>query len=127
MTNQEWQDKKKRDQELEVARKETPPIEQTTPPEVIPDDEPKSQDTEDESLGKKDVDSDMNDTILPKFGTVTIAKLNVRSEPSKQGEVVTILDQENVVKILWQQDGWASVLVPSGLKGYVMTEYINID
>lgn len=65
---------------------------------------------------------------IAKAGTVTNChRLNIRKEPSLEAEILRVLFQGDDVEILDEStpDGWLSVILSDGTKGYTMKDYIN--
>lgn len=54
------------------------------------------------------------------------AKLNVRSKPSTNGDVVTILNAGDEISIDVDKstDGWLKIRTVNGVKGYCMSEFV---
>ena len=63
-----------------------------------------------------------------KAGTVTNCfRLNIRKEPRSDAEILKVISKGTDVEIVDEStpDGWISVILSDGTKGYTMTEYIN--
>lgn len=77
-----------------------------------------------------DVTPEPEATVEPVIGIVSGAKrLNVRSEPSTDGEVVCILPEGSKVMIDTDlsTEGWYNVYTEAGLDGYCMSDYVKIE
>lgn len=62
-----------------------------------------------------------------KEGVVNCSKLNVRKEPNKESEVLSIIDENKVVKILDDSDKvFYKVMISENIEGYCMKKFINI-
>lgn len=61
-------------------------------------------------------------------GTVKCKRLNVRKEPSKDAEVLCIIEEQTELQIDLKEstDAFFKVQTASGIDGYCMKEYINI-
>ena len=65
---------------------------------------------------------------ITKAGTVTNThRLNIRKEPSLDAEIVKVISKGTDVEIVDEPtaDGWISVVLSDGTKGYTMKDYIN--
>jgi uncharacterized protein YgiM (DUF1202 family) len=58
---------------------------------------------------------------------ISSGKLNLRTSPSKSGEILCILNPGEELLIEDLADGWAHVYTSSGAYGYVMSEYISLN
>ena len=62
----------------------------------------------------------------PEYGKVIGGKLNLRAEPDKDSDILTILDNDFVVTIVGKNYGSYYKVVVSGITGYCAKEYIKI-
>lgn len=65
---------------------------------------------------------------IAKAGTVTNChRLNIRKEPNKDSEILKVIFKGDDVEIVDEStpDGWLSVVLSDGTKGYTMKDYIN--
>ncbi|WP_342042932.1 N-acetylmuramoyl-L-alanine amidase [Bacillus sp. OTU2372] len=60
-------------------------------------------------------------------GTINTFSLNVRERPSVSSSVVGYLKSGTKITIHLEQDGWAKIVSPSGLSGWVNERYIAKD
>lgn len=66
-----------------------------------------------------------DDGIL--IGFVNVPKLNLRKEPSTEGEVIRELDESAVLEIeKLEDDLWLKVTTADDVTGFVMSEYVTI-
>lgn len=68
--------------------------------------------------------------VKPKTGTVTgCNKLNVRSEPRIDADVVAILDAKSEVQINAAKSNkeWVCVCTVTGIDGYCMRKFVNTN
>ena len=54
------------------------------------------------------------------------AKLNVRKGPSKDDEVVAVIDKDQEIEVITEVAGWYNVRIAGGIFGYCMTKFITI-
>ncbi len=59
--------------------------------------------------------------------TVDAAKLNLRSGPSVDNDIIVTLDKGYRLTILETSEGWYKVLTPAGTKGWVHSDYVNLE
>lgn len=59
--------------------------------------------------------------------TVGAAKLNLRSGPGVDNDVIVTLDKGYKLAILEASEGWYKVLTPAGTKGWVHSDYVNLE
>ena len=67
-----------------------------------------------------------------KTGKVNVAILNLRSEPSMNGEVKSVLNFDDEVTIIvtgskYETEGWFKVKTVKGDIGFVVAQFINGD
>lgn len=82
-----------------------------------------------ESIEEIEQSISMTDTFdsLNKKGFIICKKLNMRKRPSKEAEVLKILEGETEVEILDDTDnGWYKVCVGENERGFCMKEFIRI-
>lgn len=63
------------------------------------------------------------------FGVVTgCAKLNIREEPNRDAEIVTVVAKDTKLKVDMETfDGeWIAVCTASGIQGFCMVDYIDV-
>ena len=60
----------------------------------------------------------------PSIYKVISNKLNVRKEPSKESEILCVLDIDSELLVENITNGWAHGYIEVGLKGYVMADFI---
>lgn len=113
---------------------ETPKVEEVTQPESTIVEEP----TTDEAVVETPTEveeppvvdelppiADPVETEPAVVGIVTPAHLNIRSEASKDSDIVSILNKNDEVKIVEELDGFYKVFY-NGLIGYCVKEFISI-
>ena len=54
------------------------------------------------------------------------AKLNVRKGPSKDDEVVAVIDKDQEIEVITEVAGWYNVRIAGGIFGYCMSKFITI-
>lgn len=74
---------------------------------------------------------EVNNVEVPETtnGVVTgCAKLNVRKEPSKEAEVLCVINELSAVVVTVEEstEDFYKVCTPSGIEGYCMKKFINI-
>ena len=69
-------------------------------------------------ISERYVDKD-NGTVLPN-------RLNVRGGPSEAYNVLGRVEHGTKVEVLEYKDGWVSIVPPTGIYGYVSSEYLQI-
>ena len=62
---------------------------------------------------------------VEKYAKVIVGKLNVRKDPSKTSEVLTIVNRDTNLKIISNEKTWAKIVTPYGIEGFVMLEFLN--
>lgn len=60
------------------------------------------------------------------MGYVLVRKLYLRSEPTLDSEVVTILNQNDELMIISEDSDWCNVYTASGQEGFCKKEFIRI-
>ena len=75
---------------------------------------------------KEEVIEQVEETNTKKFVVVTTDRLNVRKGPSKDTEVLNIVskDEKLVINNPKLGKGFYSITTSSGIKGYVMKEFV---
>lgn len=76
------------------------------------------------------VNETVDTVVLPKtiIGTVTnCSKLNVRSKPATDAEVVTVLnsDSEVIIDPARSTNEWLKITTTAGVEGYCMRKFVN--
>lgn len=71
-----------------------------------------------EPKGKQDPIPDATFRVKP-------SKLNVRNKPSKDGEILCVLNKGETLKIKTPKDGWARVYTAADIKGFVMVQFLE--
>jgi uncharacterized protein YgiM (DUF1202 family) len=66
-------------------------------------------------------------TTIQKAGIIATSVLNVRSTPSTNSRVLTILKRGTSVNILESKNGWYTIKLPSGKTGYISSKYVSIN
>ena len=103
-----------------MATKKTKPIVEEVKEEIVaPVEEVK------EEL-KEEVIAPVEETNTKKFVVVTTDRLNVRKGPSKDTEVLNIVSKDEKLLINDPKliEGFYSITTSSGIKGYVMKEFV---
>jgi len=59
--------------------------------------------------------------------TVDTEKLNLRSGPGTSNEVIVTLEKGYKLTILETSEDWYKVLTPAGTKGWVHSDYVNLE
>lgn len=54
-------------------------------------------------------------------------RLNLRENPSKESNVLYILKKDSSVEILEEVDEWFKVVTESGIEGYCMRDFIDVE
>lgn len=54
-------------------------------------------------------------------------RLNLRESPSKESNVLYILKKDSSVEILEEIDEWFKVVTESGIEGYCMRDFIDVE
>lgn len=74
-------------------------------------------------------ENDKTPLVTAVYGkVVNCYKLNIRKKPSQDSESLRVIDVNDSVEILNESttDGWLSVLLSDGTKGYTMKDYIKV-
>ena len=107
----------------EEAKSETPETNKNG--EVQDDGKPGIPDSDSNEDPKEDDDSD-----TPASDIATVAncdRLNVRTQPNKEGKVLCILDKGDLLGAYTPiNDEWLNVITSTGIEGFVMKEFIEI-
>lgn len=105
-----------------MATKKTKPIVKETKEEIIaPVEEVKIEEA------KEEIVAPVEETNTKKFVVVTTDRLNVRKGPSKDTEVLNIVSKDEKLLINDPKlvKGFYSITTSSGIKGYVMKEFVK--
>ena len=108
-----------------MAAKKTKPIVEEAKEEIIaPIEEVKVEEVKEEV--KEEVIAPVEETNTKKFVIVTTDRLNVRKGPSKDTEVLNIVSKDEKLLINDPKlvKGFYSITTSSGIKGYVMKEFV---
>lgn len=62
---------------------------------------------------------------VEEFAVVIASKLNVRKNPNKTSEVLTIVNRDANLKIISHEKTWAKIVTPYGIEGFVMVKFLN--
>ena len=103
-----------------MAAKKTKPIVEEVKEEIVaPVEEVKEE-------VKEEVIAPVEETNTKKFVVVTTDRLNVRKGPSKDTEVLNIVSKDEKLLINDPKliEGFYSITTSSGIKGYVMKEFV---
>ena len=102
-----------------AAKKTKPIIEEVKEEIVAPVEEVKEE-------VKEEVIAPVEETNTKKFVIVTTDRLNVRKGPSKDTEVLNIVSKDEKLLINNPKlvKGFYSITTSSGIKGYVMKEFV---
>ena len=109
-----------------MAAKKTKPIVKEVKEEiVVPVEEVKVEEVKIEEA-KEEIVSQVEETNTKKFVVVTTDRLNVRKGPSKDTEVLNIVSKDEKLLINDPKliEGFYSITTSSGIKGYVMKEFV---
>ena len=114
-----------------MAAKKTKPIveevkeEIVTPVEEVKIKEAKVEETKEEIIEPIEEEK-VEETNTKKFVVVTTDRLNVRKGPSKDTEVLNIVSKDEKLLINDPKlvKGFYSITTSSGIKGYVMKEFV---
>ena len=109
-----------------MAAKKTKPIVKEVKEEiVVPVEEVKVEEVKIEEA-KEEIVSPVEETNTKKFVVVTTDRLNVRKGPSKDTEVLNIVSKDEKLLINDPKliEGFYSITTSSGIKGYVMKEFV---
>ena len=78
-----------------------------------------------EETPKVEPKKDTTQDNIVKLGTVKgVSQLRVRNKP--EGDILYLISENSVVKILEDHDGWWFVETAPGRQGYVMKAYIQV-
>ena len=103
-----------------MATKKTKPIVEEVKEEIVaPVEEVKEE-------AKEEIVAPVEETNTKKFVVVTTDRLNVRKGPSKDTEVLNIVSKDEKLLINDPKliEGFYSITTSSGIKGYVMKEFV---
>ena len=109
-----------------MAAKKTKPIVKEVKEEIVaPVEEVKVEEVKIEEA-KEEIVSLVEETNTKKFVVVTTDRLNVRKGPSKDTEVLNIVSKDEKLLINDPKliEGFYSITTSSGIKGYVMKEFV---
>lgn len=105
------------------------PIEQVIEPEEDTEEVTSTEETEKSEESKEtEVESEVEPEVH-NTGVVTANKLNVRKEPSKESEVLCIIEKDEEVTLSDEEasyEDFYKVITSTGVEGYCVKEYINI-
>ena len=104
-----------------MAAKKTKPIVEEVKEEIVaPVEEVKNEEV------KEEIVAPVEETNTKKFVAVTTDRLNVRKGPSKDTEVLNIVSKDEKLLINDPKlvKGFYSITTSSGIKGYVMKEFV---
>lgn len=56
-------------------------------------------------------------------------RVNIRKEPNRECEVITILNYGDTVTVYPEKsiDGWSFIVIPDGREGFCMKEFIDLE
>ena len=54
-------------------------------------------------------------------------RLNLRENPSKESNVLCVLNKDSAVEILEELNDWFRVVTESGIEGFCMRDFINTE
>ena len=108
-----------------MAAKKTKPIVEEVKEEIIAPVEEVKEEVKIEEV-KEEVVAPIEETNTKKFVVVTTDRLNVRKGPSKDTEVLNIVSKDEKLLINNSKliEGFYSITTSSGIKGYVMKEFV---
>ena len=108
-----------------MAAKKTKPIVEEVKEEIIAPVEEVKEEVKIEEV-KEEVVAPIEETNTKKFVVVTTDRLNVRKGPSKDTEVLNIVSKDEKLLINNPKliKGFYSITTSSGIKGYVMKEFV---
>lgn len=66
------------------------------------------------------------DNIFESYGRVNASGVNVRSQASTDGDVVTVLDAGTVVTVSAFEDGWYAITCQYGTEGYIRSDFLDL-
>lgn len=103
-----------------MAAKKTKPIVEEVKEEIV------AQVEEVKEEVKEEVIAPVEETNTKKFVVVTTDRLNIRKGPSKDTEVLNIVSKDEKLLINDPKlvKGFYSITTSSGIKGYVMKEFV---
>lgn len=125
LDSKEGMEKYKKLKETKSVRetfKEEKGIEKFAPrPEVKEDDNEKIQNVQEKEPEVKEETS----APVEKVGTVKgVSQLRVREKP--EGDILYLISEKSIVKILEEHDGWLKVETAPGRQGFVMRQFIEV-
>ena len=109
-----------------MAAKKTKPIVKEVKEEIVaPVEEVKIEEAKIEEA-KEEIVAPVEEINTKKFVVVTTDRLNVRKGPSKDTEVLNIVSKDEKLLINNSKliEGFYSITTSSGIKGYVMKEFV---
>ena len=108
-----------------MAAKKTKPIVEEVKEEIIAPVEEVKEEVKIEEV-KEEVVAPVEEINTKKFVVVTTDRLNVRKGPSKDTEVLNIVSKDEKLLINNSKliEGFYSITTSSGIKGYVMKEFV---
>ena len=108
-----------------MAAKKTKPIVKEVKEEIVAPVEEVKEEVKIEEV-KEEVVAPVEETNTKKFVVVTTDRLNVRKGPSKDTEVLNIVSKDEKLLINDPKliEGFYSITTSSGIKGYVMKEFV---
>lgn len=103
-----------------MAAKKTKPIVEEVKEEIVAP-------VEEAKVEEEEVVAPVEETNTKKFVVVTTDRLNVRKGPSKDTEVLNIVSKDEKLLINDPKliEGFYSITTSSGIKGYVMKEFVK--
>lgn len=69
----------------------------------------------------------MADSVGNRVAEVATVTLKVREKPSTDSTVVTLVAQEDDLKVMKEQDGWTKVRINEKESGFVSNDYVNLQ
>lgn len=66
------------------------------------------------------------DNIFESYGRVNADGVNLRSEASTDGDIVTTLDNGTVVTVNGFEDGWFAITCKYGTEGYIRSDFLDL-
>ena len=108
-----------------MAAKKTKPIVEEVKEEIVAPVEEVKEEVKEEA--KEEIVAPVEETNTKKFVVVTTDRLNVRKGPSKDTEVLNIVSKDEKLLINDPKlvKGFYSITTSSGIKGYVMKEFVK--
>ena len=110
-----------------MATKKTKPIVEEAKEEIVaPIEEVKVEKVKEEAKVEEEIVAPVEEINTKKFVVVTTDRLNVRKGPSKDTEVLNIVSKDEKLLINDPKlvKGFYSITTSSGIKGYVMKEFV---